>query len=434
MAKGSKWSIPSPFTIAIGLTGFAFLLALVFTGEGLGIGQKFFTVGRYWTEGIWSLMEFTMQMALILLLGYTLALAPVVHRLTGTMANLANNNQQAVLLVAAMSMLGAWLNWGLGLVIGAIMAKKMAEQAQRRAFAINYPLVGAAGYSGMMLWHAGLSGSAPLTVAQEGHFLQSEIGLIPITETLFSGINLAGSLSIFLISLLFFGFLGSRPFRKQALPTPTSLSPPASIKAQKGSLGLVLGASVLLFILWQMFTYSGNPLNIFSLNFVNLMLFSLALIAHRSTDSFLKTVEQSVGVSAGILIQFPLYAGIMGIMKDSGLVVLFSDWISTIATADSLALLTFLSAGITNLLVPSGGGQWALQGPVLMEAAQHLGASKVSIVMAVAYGDQVTNMLQPFWALPLLAITQLEAKHIFKYSAMLMLLGMVIYACLILLF
>jgi short-chain fatty acids transporter len=143
---------------------------------------------------------------------------------------------------------------------------------------------------------------------------------------------------------------------------------------------------------------------------------------------------KAVQSTTGIIIQFPLYAGIMGIMKYSGLLVVITNWFVSVSTPQSLPLFSFFSAALVNLFVPSGGGQWAVQGPVLMEAAGLVGVDYAKEVMALAYGDQLTNMLQPFWALPLLGITGLKAGQILKYSLPFMLIGMVIYGLALLLF
>lgn len=424
-----RLSLPSPFILATWLTGLAFMMGLVFTGSDLNKATHFMQLGLYWTQGIWGLMEFTMQMALILLLGHTLALAPLVDRLTSVLASTCNTNTRAVLTVASVSMLTALLNWGLGLIVGAILARKVGEASLKQGFVINYPLVGAAGYSGLMLWHGGLSGSAPLTVAQGGHFLEESMGISPITETILSGFNLATTGIVFLFALGFFFFQSQKKVKRGFSIESrewTSKTPRTTFK--KDSYASVLGLLLLLFALWELLSFEGPALLVFSLNYVNLLLLAFSLLAHHSSERFLAAIEQSIGVSAGIIIQFPLYAGIMGIMKDSGMVVLFSDWISALATVKTLPLFTFLSAAFTNLLVPSGGGQWALQGPVLMEAAEKLEVSKALIVMAMAYGDQLTNMLQPFWALPVLSITGLPAKDIFRYSSRLMLVALVIFS------
>ena len=153
----------------------------------------------------------------------------------------------------------------------------------------------------------------------------------------------------------------------------------------------------------------------------------LAIVLHKNFKNFLNAVEEAIKGTSGILIQFPLYFGIMGIMKSTGMVVMISDFFVSIATQTTLPIFTFFSAGLVNIFVPSGGGQWAIQGPIVIESALKLGVPLPKAIMAMAYGDQITNMLQPFWALPLLGITKLKAKEILPYTLILMVVGTLIF-------
>ncbi|MBT8310016.1 MAG: TIGR00366 family protein, partial [Bacteroidia bacterium] len=162
-------------------------------------------------------------------------------------------------------------------------------------------------------------------------------------------------------------------------------------------------------------------------NMLNFFMLGLAIILHGNFKNFLNALEEAIKGTSGILIQFPLYFGIMGIMKSTGMVVMVSDFFSSIATATTLPIFTFFSAGLVNIFVPSGGGQWAIQGPIVIESALKLGVPLPKAIMALAYGDQITNMMQPFWALPLLGITKLKAKEILPYTLILMLVGTLIY-------
>ena len=153
----------------------------------------------------------------------------------------------------------------------------------------------------------------------------------------------------------------------------------------------------------------------------------LAFLLHKNFKNFLNALEEAIKGATGILIQFPLYFGIMGIMRESGMVVDISDFFVSISTTQTLPIFTFISAGLVNIFVPSGGGQWAIQGPIVIESALKLGVGLPKAIMALSYGDQITNMLQPFWALPLLGITKLKAREILPYTLLLMLLGTVVY-------
>ena len=162
-------------------------------------------------------------------------------------------------------------------------------------------------------------------------------------------------------------------------------------------------------------------------NYINLLLFGLALILHSNFSQFLKSIDNAIGGAAGILIQFPLYFGILGLMKDSGMMTDISNFFVAHSNHITHPIYTFFSAGLVNILVPSGGGQWAVQGPIIIESSIQQGLPLGKEIMAMSYGDQLTNMLQPFWALPLLAITGLRAKDILPYTLFLMMVGTIIF-------
>jgi short-chain fatty acids transporter len=162
-------------------------------------------------------------------------------------------------------------------------------------------------------------------------------------------------------------------------------------------------------------------------NFLNFFMLGLGIVLHGTLKNFANAVGESISDISGILIQFPLYFGIMGMMTQSGMVNLISDAFISISNEVTLPIFTFFSAGLVNIFVPSGGGQWVVQGPIVIESALQLGVPLPKAIMALAYGDQITNMLQPFWALPLLGITKLKAKEILPYTLITMIVASVIY-------
>lgn len=440
-----KRFLPSPFVIAIILTLVTMLLALLFT-KAPAEESHFLAILSFWENGIWNnaLLVFAYQMMLILVLGHILVLSKPMNLLISKLTNLVSNTSNAVLLVASTTMLVSFFNWGLGLIFGAILARKVAEAAQLRNFSINYPLVGASGYVGLMIWHGGISGSAPLKVAESGHLASLMVGvgdtsianrlpdLIPYSETIFSGFNLL-LFGILLIAIpLFLYQLG-----KRVASTPTNLpiykGPTVEGKNLRGVERLdhskIFGISIGILILIAFFYQYFGAITSFAItpNLLNFFMLGLALLLHGSFSGFLNALEEAIKGASGILIQFPLYFGIMGIMRDSGMVVQISDFFVSISTATTLPIFTFFSAGLVNIFVPSGGGQWAIQGPIVVESALKLGVPLPKAIMALAYGDQITNMLQPFWALPLLAITKLKARDILPYTLLLMIIGMVVF-------
>lgn len=440
-----KRYLPTPFTIAVLLTLLTMVLALVFT-ESSSDKNHFLEILTYWESGIWNndLLVFGYQMMLVLVLGHVLVLSTPVSRLILRLVKLVKNGANAALLVALSTMLVAFFNWGLGLIFGAILARKVGEYAQEHNIPINYPLIGAAGYAGLMVWHGGISGSAPLKVAESGHLqglmknvlgtedLQGLPRAIASSSTVFSGSNLI----IFSAVLLVISFLAYR-LGKTAPATSFGLNTYRFESEEKKASGgadlldhskfFAFGFGALILIAFAI-QYSGmlRTMNI-TPNMLNFFMFGMAILMHGSIKSFLSAVENAIGDTSGILIQFPMYFGIMGIMAGSGMVNGISDFFVSVSTTTTMPIFTFFSAGLVNVFVPSGGGQWAVQGPLVLESALRLNVPLPKAVMALAYGDQITNMLQPFWALPLLGITKLKAKQILPYTLIFMFAGGLIY-------
>lgn len=420
-------------------------LALCFTNAPAD-QNHFLAILSFWESGIWNnaLLVFAYQMMLILVLGHILVLSKPMSKAIEKLTNLVSNTSNAVLLVSITTLIVSFFNWGLGLIFGAIMARKVAEAAQLRNFSINYPLVGASGYVGLMIWHGGISGSAPLKVAEAGHLASLMSGIsdptiqaqlptaISFSETVFSVPNLL-LFGVLLVLIPGFLYLLSKRVSVSKINLPiynnTSEEKQTVIGADRLDhskyLGAIFGILILIAFAYQ---YAGNLTELaITPNLLNFFMLGLGLLLHGSFASFLRALQEAISGAAGILIQFPLYFGIMGIMRDSGMVVQISDFFVSIATPLTLPIFTFFSAGLVNVFVPSGGGQWAVQGPIVVESALKLGVPLPKAIMALAYGDQITNMLQPFWALPLLAITRLKAKEILPYTVLIMILGAIVF-------
>jgi short-chain fatty acids transporter len=306
---------------------------------------------------------------------------------------------------------------------------------------LNYPLIGAAGYSGLMVWHGGISGSAPIKIAEKGHFLENQMGIISQSDTIFSSMNITVSLVLLFVLPLVMYMLGKKGEHKAVvLESPPIEQNTTTIEGAERLdhskvLAYTFGGIILFYCFYKAILLPEElSLSFITPNFINLFLLGLGISLHASFSSFLKGINQAIGGASGILIQFPLYFGIMGLMNSSGLVSVFSDFFVSISNSTTFPIFTFFSAGIVNVFVPSGGGQWGVQGPIIIEAASQLNVPYWKSVMALAYGDQITNMLQPFWALPLLGITGLKAKQILPYSLLLMLAGIVIFIAALLIF
>jgi short-chain fatty acids transporter len=408
--------LPDPFLFVIILTFVVFGLGLIFTDSGP------YQMVQHWGGGFWGLLTFSMQMVLVLVTGHVLASSNIFKKGLGALASLAKTPGQAIVIVTVVSMIASLINWGFGLVIGALFAKELAKKVEN----VDYRLLIASAYSGFIVWHGGISGSIPLTIATEGHFSQDLIGLIPTEQTIFAGFNLL----IILILLLVLPIVNRlmMPSKDQTVVVDPILlendvqaaaieqgaMTPAEKLENSRIISLVTGIFGLVFLFYY-FATNGFKLN---LDIVNFLFLFLGILFHGTPKRFLDAVINAVKGASGIIIQFPFYAGIMGMMTASGLAAVMSEGFVSISNEFTFPFFTFLSAGLVNFFVPSGGGQWAVQAPVMLEAAQTLGVSIPKTAMAVAWGDAWTNLIQPFWALPALAIAGLKAKDIMGYCVL----------------
>lgn len=423
-----RW-LPDPFIFVIVLTLVAAIAAIVTQGTPP------LTLIRMWGDGFWELLSFAMQMLLVLVTGFILASSPPVKKILQSIARLASGPGSAIILVSLVSLAASWLNWGFGLVVGAIFAKEVA-----RVVKVDYRLLVASAYSGFVIWHGGLSGSIPLTIATPGHFSEAQIGVISTAHTIFAPWNLA-----IVVALIVFIPLVNRLMipleHEQVLIDPAKLADEAAVPPLQPNptpaerlensrvLMWLIGIPGLIWLV--MYFVGGGGLN---LNVVNFLFLFVGIICHGTARSLLAALDEAVRGGAGIVIQFPFYAGIMAIMIQSGLAATLSEWFVSISTAETLPFWSFISAGIVNIFVPSGGGQWAVQAPVMLPAAEALGADYARVSMGVAWGDAWTNLLQPFWALPMLGIAGLKARDIMGFCVVQLIVTGIIIGGILLLF
>src|SRR5690606_25008985 len=292
-----------------------------------------------------------MQMVLILVTGWVLASTVFFRRILEAVSRLTRTPGQAIIGVTLVGLIASWINWGFGLVIGAMAARQIARQVPE----VDYRLLIASAYSGFLVWHGGLAGSVPLTIATEGHFLADKMGLIPTSETIFSFYNLAIVVALFIIVPLVNWLM--MPDREHTVtvdpaklvdelevPRPEKETPDDKLgKCQQHS--VPIGVLGVVFAAYYFISKSGG-LNLSIVNFIFLM---LGILLHGSPARLLKAVETAARGASGIIIQFPFYAGIMGMMLHSGLAQVISDWFVAISTADTLPLFTFWAAGLVNI-------------------------------------------------------------------------------------
>jgi short-chain fatty acids transporter len=440
-ANWFKKILPSPFSIAILITVVVFIMAI------LSSEKPIIDLLINWQQGLWnsSLLAFAFQMMLMLVLGHTLALTSFFDSIINQIILRLKTGAQTAFVVTFSTIVVALLNWGLGLIFGAIIARKVGENFSNRKLKLNYPLIGASGYIGLMVWHGGISGSALTKVAESNHIREITNNpvmpeFISFKDTVFSSMNCMAILLLIIIVPAISYLIGKLTTKEIPQITTLKHAPEKLVKTSGAEridqskwvsriIGILLTAIAIYIAI-----VSKNNLGFINPNYINFSLLGLNLLLYKNIRSFLSGVDKAISGSAGILIQFPLYFGILALMQNGGLIEIISDFFIQVSTKETLPIYTFFSAGLVNIFVPSGGGQWALQGPIILEAALALNIPLSKIILALAYGDQITNMLQPFWALPLLSITGLKAREILPYTLMLMLAGMVIFLIVLMLF
>lgn len=434
---------PDPFVIAVGLTLLSAILALSLGTypDAETIPEKANAMIDAWrgSDGLWKFLAFGMQMSLILVTGHALAASRPIRSLIGTLADLPSSAPAAAALVGVVAALFGLINWGLGLIVGALFAREVARVCAAKDIKVHGPLLAAAGYMGLLVWHGGFSGSAPLKMTTEAEardvlpasiFESLDAGAVPLSDTLLSPMNLFVSGGLLILIPIVLWFL--TPKHADEI-TPMPLEPERAGELAGGASAgfpdwierspIVVWALALL-LFWGFFRFSTTQ-GFMSLgpNEVNMLMLALGLVMHGSVRSYISAAEDGARGCAGIILQFPLYAGIMGMLASSGLVSDFSRFMGSVANDTTAPIFTMLSAAIVNVFVPSGGGQWGIQGPIALQTGAETGVAPAKMIMSVAYGDQLTNMLQPFWALPLLAITGVKAREIVGYTAVVMLIA-----------
>ena len=431
-----RW-MPDPFVIAVLLTLLVFVLAVAVAGFGP------VDAVTAWGDSFWNLLTFTMQIVLTLALGHALAHTPPARRLLEAAAGRVRTARGAYMMVCFVGGATALISWGLSLVAAAILARTTAENCRARGIDVHYPLLVASGYSGFVIWHQGLSGSIPLVINTPGHFLESTIGLVPVAETIFTPWSMAVALLLLVTLPLVMSRLEPDASERRPLPghlvgdSEPDIEPdlhargtPAAKLEHSAAMSALLVIVGFLY-LGIFFFMRGGGLN---LNIVNFAFLITGLALSRSPVHYLSLLSNAAKVIGPFLIQYPLYAGLMGLMAASGLGQMLVEAFVNISTAETLPLWAFFSGGILNIFIPSGGGQWAIQGPIVIDAALALGADVPRVAMAVAMGDQWTNMIQPLFAIPALAIAGLHIRDIMGYCLVALLFSGAIFVAALTLF
>lgn len=411
---------------------FAIALTLIIFSIGLIMGSTPKEMTEFFGNSMWALLSFTTQILLTLVFSTVLANTKSVSRLLDKLTSIPKNSKQAIMLGVFLSMIACTISWALGLVFGAVYAKNVVKKVEN----IDYPLLVASCYTCIMVWHGGLSGTIPLTAATPGSFIEPIIGrIISVGDTLFSSLNI----------LLIIIFITTIPFiMRSMIPSDENVKTidPSIIKEEKidyqapdnptpaqkleySRIPTILFGILIMGYLFFYFSKTGFIKGL-NLNSLNLILLTLVMFNVSNVIELGKRFVLASQGAGGIFFQFPIYAGIMGMANGSGLASLLSEWFTSFATTNTLPNILYISSAFLNLLIPSGGGKFAIEAPVYLPAAMELGADIPKVLLACSWGDALTNLIQPFWAIPMLAIAKLSIRDIMGYCAIICIYGFIV--------
>jgi len=406
----------------------AYVFALILTLLGAGLAYWLAphadaaTIVSGWYGGLFNIFTFGFQMVMMLATGYALASTPIARHGLEKAAMLPKTPRSAIALTVLVSLVASWLNWGLGLVTSALLAREIAKRVR-----IDFGWLVAAAYSGFVISTEGLSGSIALSQATHGSALnmveKSTGQILPLSETVFTRFNLAPVLALAVILPLILTLIG--PAEQDVVAADTARlraedAPPA-VTEKSRTLGVLLDQAWPLTLLLVAFGTGALIVELrkatatVDLNTVILILFLAGVLLHWRPSAYVAAIRQAGRFTGPLILQYPLYGGLMGIMTATGLAGVLSASFIRFSTARTLPFFTYLTSMIITLFIPSGGGHWAIQGPFAIPAAQTLHASMAGTTMSVAMGESVANMLQPFWVLPILAIAGIPMRRVMGF-------------------
>lgn len=403
-------------------------ILVVFIG-GLAIGVPAHSLTMEFGNGFWSLVNFTMQMAMVIVGGFVVASSPPVARLTQRLARIPKTSRGAVAFVAAFAMVSSLISWGLSLIFTGLLVREITQHAEERNLRVDYRAIGAAAYLGLgSVWALGLSSSAALMQATTSSIPPSLLpitGVIPLTQTIFLWQNIVVAIVLVTMSIVVAYFSAPRDadaktaremgVEFQALTAEVAAPKTPGERLEESPL-LMIVVAALMFV-WLFFTFrEKGGLAALDLNNFNFIFIALGMLLHWRPRSFLRAVSRSVPATAGVLIQFPFYGGIFGMISKTTISHRLADLFVSVTTKTTFPIVVAIYSAVLGMFVPSGGGKWVVEAPYVMAAArewqQHLGWT-VQIYNAA---EALPNLVNPFWMLPLMGILNVRARDLAGYS------------------
>jgi short-chain fatty acids transporter len=421
--------IPDPFVLAVLITVFVAIISALF-----GPHASFANIIGGWYKGFFDILTFAFQIILVLITGHAFAHAPPVQRAFKAIVGIARTPVQAATLTFLLVAVASFLNWGLGLVAGALLAREVAKRMR-----VDFAWIVAAGFSGWVEQAGGMSSTIVLAQATHGtpmNIVEKLTGhVLPFSETIFTRFNLIPALIMLVATPVVIAL--TKPKDEDAIVLDIAKNPdPAPRVRPAGKLSfarrleysrvgsLLLGFGGVSFLVMAQRQHIGTFSGV---NAVIFVMFIVGVVLHGYPLAYGEAVKNAARQAGSMMLQYPLYGGVMGIMAATGLPDVISNFFIAISSAHTLPFWSYICSLLVTFLVPSGGGHWAVQGPFVVPAAVALHASVPATTMAVAVGEQVSNMMQPFWAAPVVAMAGVGVQRVLGFTAMTFLLGAVVY-------
>lgn len=412
---------------------FALIGVVVVFVFGIVIGESPTKLAIEGGKSFWVLIPFTMQMAMIIIGGYVVASSPAVYRVIQKIAGITTNPRAAIAWIAFFSMTTSLISWGFSLIFSALLVREMSRTIR----GMDYRAAGAAAYLGLgAVWALGLSSSAALMMATKGAIppkLYEISGLIPLSQTLFIWPTLWTIVALFAISIVIAYFSAPVPERAKTAEafglkfepidmTIEARQKPGEWLEYSPALIILVGA-LLAWYLVDVFQKSPTgPLAALDLNTYNLIFITVGMFLHWRPKRFLRAVAQSVPATGGVLIQFPFYAVIFGMIVGTGITKWLADLLAAISTPHTYSLVVALYSAILGVFIPSGGSKWVIEAPYVLQAAIQHQVNLGWVVQIYNAAEAIPNLLNPFWMLPLLGLLHVKARDLVGYTVLQMLL------------
>ena len=408
--------IPDSFVFCVILTLLAFLASLAMTPAG----PEKIVLG--WYNGLWTMIAFAFQMSFMVVCCGAAAKAPLVEKFLSRAAQIPKTPSAAMVLLLVFGFVSSLINWAFSTILTPIFAMQLSRNVK----GLHFPLMIAAGYTTMVLGQTWCpSASLYALVATKGHFLEKSIGTFSQDVTVYNPVNTV-LFFILVATVIFLGVFTRPPENEVIMYNPGVEEKVVAVKEEaevtladkmNGSriLMLIIGAAGL-FVIGDSIMKKGIMKSL-DFNFVIFLFLTLNAFLYNTPKKFVDAFKDTMRSASEVMLQFPFYGGIMGMMMASGLGKVLADFLIRIASQDTIYMYSFLSAAFVNLFIPSQGGQWIVQGPILMEAGKAMNANLPLIMNAFVAGDEVTNLLQPLYVIPALALVGMKLKEVWGFMA-----------------